>query len=419
MTAQPGSPIDAALIRRQQQLRRRQEAHRLRQDLVWAVGLSLLMHGGLLWWALAERLTLDPPSPDLIEFRLISPPEDPEIDPLDPAELTSVADAQAAGESKPEEPDLSAGGSQISPLSPPQPERDRSSQNPAVDSSVSDPRVVGSAPVATLQRYPQPQPVDRSNPVSDLHHQLEQAVQDRQWQRAAAVAEQMALVLPQRSGELMAYQDQLYQLASQDQNTPEPPTPTAQPSPQIPTATPTQPPSPRPSPSPRAIADPEQVDLTPVIATAPAPTQGTEPQETADQSPSVSEPSIGSGSGGQVSGVANSQRAAEAPTQLATIADPAWSDYLARLQAKVQQQWSVRQAQDSYSTVVMFTLSQHGQLQDIELRSPSQDPLVDAAVMSAIRQAAPFDPLPASFTGEQFTFQLEVLSGSQGIGHYQ
>lgn len=436
MTAQPGSPNSPNVLPsgRQRQRQRRQEARRLRQDLVRAVGLSLMIHGGLLWWAQADRWEIEPPTPRLIEFRLISPPDDPAPLALDSPDLTSIVDAQAAGQADPEEIDLSAGGSETTPLAPPQPEPDRLPQAAAVESSdptdPREPRVVRSAPVATLQRQPQltaPAPPD---PISDLHQQLEQAVQDRQWQRAATVAEQMALALPQRSGELLAYQDRLYQLASYERDSLQPQqTPVPDPSPQIPSPLPTQAPlpnfTPSPPPSPPPTPDPEPVSLTPPIAAAPVPPAPQVPpapasgeQAIVDQPSTaapLSEPSVGSGSGGQISGIANSQQASEAPTQLATLADPTWSDYLARLQIKVQQQWSVRQAQDSYSTVVVFTLSQQGQLQDIQLQNPSQDPLVDAAVMSAIRQAAPFDPLPASFTGDRFTFQLDVLSGSREV----
>ncbi len=93
--------------------------------------------------------------------------------------------------------------------------------------------------------------------------------------------------------------------------------------------------------------------------------------------------------------------------------DPVWGDYLADLQHQVRQHWLIKQAEGTYLTVVMLTIERDGDLQDLQLAQPSEDALLDAAVLSAIQQSAPFDPLPLAFEGHERTFRLEVLSGSQ------
>ena len=392
-------PREFSVYQRQRREQRRREMRRHRQDLCWSLGLSLIVHGGALWLTQADLFPSADPRPQLIEFRLI-PPQELEVIPSAP-DLMSVADSQSRGASDPEDPEFSAGGSPHSSTSLAAPPREISPPTQPQDAAP----VVRSAPVASLQRPPQPTP----DPVTTLHQQLEQAVADQDWQEATAIIDQMAMALPQRVGEFSAYRDQLQQLA-QPQADPAPETPLPNPTPALSESTP--PPSPRPvSPTPApppataAIATAVFPPAPPVIPASAPPTSPT----------TISKIRPGSGTGGQVSGVANVQQSEPGETQLATIADPAWAEYIARLQVRVQQHWSVREAQDSYSTVVVFTLSQQGQLQTLRLQNPSQDPLVDAAVMSAIRQAAPFDPLPTSFTGEQFTFQLDVLSGSREV----
>lgn len=361
----------------------RREAQRLRQDLMRALGASFLLHWGVLILGDQDLFSPPDPSPQWIEFQLISPPEQTVQSPPNP-DLSSLADAQASGASNPDRA-ISAGGA--------------AHGSPAAPSDISAPQTaptqarVQSVAVASLYRRPIPDPVP-VDPLQDLQDQLDQAVQEQQWQEAMALIDRMALALPQRSGQFSAYRDQLQQLVDRDAPSPIPTAPS--------TVAPAQPLVPAPA------SDPTQV-----FPAQPLPAQ----ELTLERSPQEipSETGVDRGSGGTRQGIANAQTPSQAETQLATVADPAWAEYLARLQERVQQHWSVRQAQGSYSTVVVFTLDKQGHLQQIQLQNPSQDPLVDAAVLSAIRQAAPFDPLPSGFGGDHFTFELDVLSGSHDL----
>ncbi|MEN9222182.1 MAG: energy transducer TonB, partial [Thermostichus sp. BF3_bins_97] len=89
-----------------------------------------------------------------------------------------------------------------------------------------------------------------------------------------------------------------------------------------------------------------------------------------------------------------------------------WGEYLAQFQERVRQHWAVQRAAGSYVTVVQLRLDREGSLRELRLHTPSEDPLLDAAVLSAIQRSAPFAPLPSSYGGEELMLEIDVLSGS-------
>jgi TonB family protein len=119
---------------------------------------------------------------------------------------------------------------------------------------------------------------------------------------------------------------------------------------------------------------------------------------------------------GRTSGIESSQAG---PPSLNATADPDWGDYLAQFQERVRQHWMVRRASGSYVTVVQVRLDRQGSLRELRLQTPSEDPLLDAAVLSAIQRSAPFPPLPESYVGEELMLEIDVLSGSLQAGSTQ
>lgn len=119
---------------------------------------------------------------------------------------------------------------------------------------------------------------------------------------------------------------------------------------------------------------------------------------------------------GRTSGIESSRAG---PPSLNATADPDWGDYLAQFQERVRQHWMVRRASGSYVTVVQVRLDRQGSLRELRLQTPSEDPLLDAAVLSAIQRSAPFAPLPESYVGEELMLEINVLSGSLQAGPTQ
>jgi TonB family protein len=111
---------------------------------------------------------------------------------------------------------------------------------------------------------------------------------------------------------------------------------------------------------------------------------------------------------GRTSGIESSRAG---PPSLNAVADPDWGDYLAQFQERVRQHWMLRRASGSYVTVVQVRLDRQGSLRELRLQTPSEDPLLDAAVLSAIQRSAPFAPLPESYVGEEVNYP--TLTASQ------
>ncbi|NJK63529.1 MAG: TonB C-terminal domain-containing protein, partial [Synechococcaceae cyanobacterium SM2_3_1] len=125
-------------------------------------------------------------------------------------------------------------------------------------------------------------------------------------------------------------------------------------------------------------------------------------------------PQAQAGTGGEISGLANTDQPSPGPANLAAEADLQWGAYLAHLQTAIQQQWLIQSTNhESHLTRIKLTLRADGSLEHILVTDSSGDDLVDSAVVSSIRRAAPFHPLPEGNLSPSLTFRLDILSGRE------
>ncbi|MFT0799528.1 TonB family protein [Synechococcus sp. R5-12] len=262
---------------------------------------------------------------------------------------------------------------------------------------------------------PQQQPEARLENLSAGLAALEQAVADHNWAEALHLTEEWLdhwpLSSPQRQ-QLQDYRQHLQSLlATSSAAAVE--TKSAQ-------ISPAQSLKPQPE---RAVSSPEVLPQPYLSAPAdPHPTlPSPEPIAAPLEEPSPTLPPTfptgsHSSSLGRTSGIESSRAG---PPSLNAVADPDWGDYLAQFQERVRQHWMVRRASGSYVTVVQVRLDRQGSLRELRLQTPSEDPLLDAAVLSAIQRSAPFAPLPESYVGEELMLEINVLSGSLQAGPTQ
>ncbi|WP_407885140.1 energy transducer TonB, partial [Scytonema sp. NUACC26] len=86
--------------------------------------------------------------------------------------------------------------------------------------------------------------------------------------------------------------------------------------------------------------------------------------------------------------------------------------YLEQLQQQVKQQWIPGLTQYSRRTVLYFTISRSGRVTGLQVARPSGFDAIDEAAISAIQRAAPFAPLPTTYSENylsiEFTFSINV-----------
>ncbi|MFL9460750.1 MULTISPECIES: energy transducer TonB [Nostocales] len=86
--------------------------------------------------------------------------------------------------------------------------------------------------------------------------------------------------------------------------------------------------------------------------------------------------------------------------------------YLAQLQQRVKQQWIPGLTQSSRRTVLYFTISRSGRITGLQVAQPSGFDAIDEAALNAVQRAAPFAPLPTTYSGNylsiEFTFSINV-----------
>ena len=86
--------------------------------------------------------------------------------------------------------------------------------------------------------------------------------------------------------------------------------------------------------------------------------------------------------------------------------------YWEQLKQQVKRQWIPELTQSSRQTVIHFTVSRSGQVSNLEIEQPSGFSVTDEAALKAIKRAAPFAPLPTTYTPNyiniQFTFIINV-----------
>ncbi|MGY2802301.1 TonB family protein [Thermostichus sp. MS-CIW-25] len=400
--------------------RSQQERQQERRSLPWRLGLANVLSAGLhfiamSWVGWQPRIREEE---EILPFQWVEmadepPPEPQWIAPVsaresgvsEPRDHVSVRQSQVAnpGEwvevtSATAQPLLaSAAGSPVPEILSP-PTRELEVPQPARNSA-----------------SPQQQPEARLENLSAGLAALEQAVADHNWAEALHLTEEWLdhwpLSSPQRQ-QLQDYRQHLQSLlatssaaAVETKSAQISPAQSLKPQPERAASSPEVLPQPYLS----APADPHP--------TLPSPEPIAAPLE--EPSPTLP-PTFPTGSHnsdfGRTSGIESSQAG---PPSLNATADPDWGDYLAQFQERVRQHWMVRRASGSYVTVVQVRLDRQGSLRELRLQTPSEDPLLDAAVLSAIQRSAPFAPLPESYVGEELMLEINVLSGSLQAGPTQ
>jgi len=86
-----------------------------------------------------------------------------------------------------------------------------------------------------------------------------------------------------------------------------------------------------------------------------------------------------------------------------------WDPYLKNLGSKVRKAW--HPGKDCPATparqIVIFTIHKNGTISDLHLERPSGSEIADQTLIQAVRDAAPFDPLPAG-SKDQIPIQFTI-----------
>ncbi|MEN9212253.1 MAG: TonB family protein, partial [Thermostichus sp. DG02_4_bins_136] len=359
------------------------------RSLPWRLGLAHLLSGGLhlLAIALVGWQPGIPEEVEIISFQWV------EVEAEPPPESDSIApiSARASGTSHQRDPYLSARQSQVD--SP-----GNLDFEVKEGSLSSDLLSEASAPGGQTPWQEQVQPSLLSPTATpklprtprEFESALKMAVADQDWAEALQLTQRWLDTLSPSSQHrelLQQYQQQLHSLISTPVKVVEPATiPAVAPQPVTKVTFTPEPASQAHPPTPQALLPSPAQD-------AVAPTEFRESSgPLLPIQESVFQP--------QNQGAPNSKAQETGPPSLDAAAEPDWGTYLAQLQEKVRQHWIVQRATGSYLTVVQIRLDREGSLRELRLQTPSEDPLLDAAVLSAIRRSAPFPPLPKIYTGE-------------------
>jgi outer membrane biosynthesis protein TonB len=399
--------------------RSQQKREQERRSLPWRLGLANVLSAGLHFIAMSWMgWRPGMPEEEIISFQWVEMADEP---PPEPQWIAPVS-ARESGVSEPWD-DVSVRQSQVA--NPGEwVEVTSATAQPLLASAAGSP-VPGilSPPTRELEvpqparnsASPQQQPEARLENLSAGLAALEQAVADHNWAEALHLTEEWLdhwpLSSPQRQ-QLQDYRQHLQSLlatssaaAVETKSAQISPAQSLKPQPERAASSPEILPQPYLS----APADPHP--------TLPSPEPIAAPLE--EPSPTLP-PTFPTGSHnsdfGRTSGIESSQAG---PPSLNATADPDWGDYLAQFQERVRQHWMVRRASGSYVTVVQVRLDRQGSLRELRLQTPSEDPLLDAAVLSSIQRSAPFAPLPESYVGEELMLEINVLSGSLQAGPTQ
>lgn len=387
----------------------RQKFHQ-RRRLGWIIPLSVGIHVvlGAGFWAVAEYgLLKSPPEPDWLGVQLIpvetwDPIEEPDRVTEDPIQAAIALRVQPRFR----DPHASVGGArlrqQIREAVPVRSSSDSPPNRTLGDPQLLDP-VAGSGIAAVESGGTEAPALD---PTPFLLQQLEQAIAEQDWSEAIATVDQLVLVAPNHRQRLQAYRSRLqewqdFEAAQQQAEAP------TSPQPQDPTA------SDWAQSSLQLRAEPLALAPDPGVLAPSEPIF--QPSAPPSEDPLLSaQRSDGQGSGGgATAGVAASGQTDPAlergSAQPLTQSNTDWGSYLSQVQRRVTEHWQIQGSGYSHTTRVQLTLASQGSIEGIRILAPSDDALVDAAVISAIRQAAPFDPLPEGY--RRFIFDLDILSG--------
>ncbi|MFS8852712.1 TonB family protein [Synechococcus sp. R5-16] len=399
--------------------RSQQERQQERRSLPWRLGLANVLSAGLHFMAMSW-MGWRPgiPEEEIISFQWVEVADEP---PPEPQWIAPVS-ARESGVSEPQD-HVSVRQSQVA--NPGEwVEVTSATAQPLVASAAGSPvPEILSPPTRELEvpqparnsASPQQQPEARLENLSAGLAALEQAVADHNWAEALHLTEEWLDHWPLSSLQRQQLQDYRQHLQSllatssaaavETKSAQISPAQSLKPQPERAASSPEVLPQPHLS----APADPHPTSPSPEPIAAPL-------EEPSPTLPPTFPTGSHSSSLGRTSGIESSRAG---PPSLNATADPDWGDYLAQFQERVRQHWMVRRASGSYVTVVQVRLDRQGSLRELRLQTPSEDPLLDAAVLSAIQRSAPFAPLPESYVGEELMLEINVLSGSLQAGPTQ
>lgn len=101
------------------------------------------------------------------------------------------------------------------------------------------------------------------------------------------------------------------------------------------------------------------------------------------------------------------------------LKEPDFGPYMRELQRRIKRRWNPPRGNESKRVVLLFKVSKDGRLLSLKVHTSSGVPSADQAALDAVKQTAPFRPLPPEYRGNdidiQFTFDYNVF----GIGGQQ
>ncbi len=98
------------------------------------------------------------------------------------------------------------------------------------------------------------------------------------------------------------------------------------------------------------------------------------------------------------------------------LKEPDFGPYMMELQRRIKRRWNPPRGNESKRVVLLFKVSKDGRLISLKMHRTSGVPEADQAAIRAVKEAAPFRPLPPEYSGSdidiQFTFDYNVF----GVG---
>ena len=86
--------------------------------------------------------------------------------------------------------------------------------------------------------------------------------------------------------------------------------------------------------------------------------------------------------------------------------------YFAEIRRRVKQNWQPSAPKNDRQTVLAFSIQRNGQITGLTVRKSSGSPQVDSDSLEAVKNAAPFAPLPGDFPYQEvnveFNFNINI-----------
>ena len=89
-----------------------------------------------------------------------------------------------------------------------------------------------------------------------------------------------------------------------------------------------------------------------------------------------------------------------------------FKDYMPKMQNKIKSNWNPPKNESSSKIILNYEIKKDGTLGEIKVLTSSGDTNADEMAIEALKNSAPFEPLPEGFAGDkidvQFTFDYNV-----------